>query len=95
MINDIVFQQNYAKKVDEHIQKVANQSYMAGRQQGWNDMIFVLNSLQQDNIELSQANIIAGLQSLIYNQEQNQKEENAEKAEDSKPKVKTGLSLVK
>ncbi len=99
MIQDIVYQQNYAKKVNEHIQQVVHQTYMEGRQQGWNDMIFILNDLQEKNIELSQKNIVAALQELLDKQ-QNQENGQAvqQQSQEEAQSVKKGravLSVVK
>lgn len=66
MINDVVFQQNYASKVNAHFQEVANQAYRDGRQQGWNDMMFAINKIQEKKLTISQENIIEELKTIVH-----------------------------
>jgi hypothetical protein len=95
MIRDIVFEQMYAKKVDAHVQQVAQQSFMSGRQQGWNDIMFILNELESKNIEPNQEVIVKYLQQMLQGSPSKETTEN-EADNGSKPQVKkTGLTLVK
>lgn len=95
MIHDIVFEQMYAKKVEAHVQQVGQQAFMSGRQQGWNDILFILNELESKNLEPSQELIVKHLQQLLQGSTpQNAPEE--ESTGETKPQVKkTGLTLVK
>lgn len=86
-MRDIVFEQNYAKRVGEHTQQVAQQAFMSGRQQGWNDLLFIVAQMQAAKIEVTPDTMVKELQKFLNSQQQ--------ETEESKEEKKPALSVVK
>ena len=54
---DIVFNEFYNKSVQEYLRQNANEAYIQGRHQGWNDVISTIEHMQKNNIEVTPENI--------------------------------------
>ncbi len=92
MIQDIVFEQNYAKKVNAHTQQVAQQAFMGGRQQGWNEVLYIVGKLQEEDKEITPENIVEELKIMLQAGEH---AESKSPEPTSSEKKKPTLSIVK
>lgn len=70
MIRDIVFEENYGKKVQEMTQMAYQQGFVQGRQNGWNEVFSVVMHLQQQNQPITQENVIELINQMLVEQSQ-------------------------
>ncbi len=101
-MQDIVFSEMYAEQISKHLQQVSFQAHMGGRQQGWNEMIQIVQNILQSNLELNQENIVAHINAMLAEEAKNANQnENAEETPQNNvkptptPTRKNHLSLVK
>lgn len=74
MIRDVVFEQNYAKKVEQATQMAFQQGFAQGRQAGWNEVFSVVMHLQQEKQPITQENVIALINQMLVEQNQQTQE---------------------
>lgn len=74
MIRDVVFEQNYAKKVEQATKMAFQQGIAQGRQAGWNEVFSVVMHLQQENQPITQENVIALINQMLVEQNQQAQE---------------------
>lgn len=67
-MKDIVFEQNYAKKVEQMNQMAFDQ----GIHQGWNDVFSIVMQLQAENQEITQESVTQKINEMLMAQNQNQ-----------------------
>ena len=91
MIQDIVFQQIYSKKIDAYVQNIAHNAFSNGRQQGWSDILLILNEYEGKGITPTSENIVESLQALLAGQKIVEPDNN----NDEKTITKPSLSIVK
>lgn len=72
MIRDIVFEQNYAKRVEKINQAAFQQGVIQGRQSGWNEVFNVVMQLQSENKAITQDNVIELINQMMVDQSQQQ-----------------------
>ncbi len=85
MIKDVVFEQNYAKQINAQVQKIGQQAFMAGRQQGWNDLLVLAGLLQTTNTVITPEVLAEELNKFLNSQ---QEENNPTPPENKKPSLK-------
>lgn len=78
MIRDIVFEQNYAKKVEEINQMAFQQGFAQGRQAGWNEVFNVVMHLMSQNQAVTQESVIALINEMLVQQSQQNQEKSNE-----------------
>ena len=99
-MQDIVFSEMYSEQISKHLQQVSFQAHMGGRQQGWNEMIQIVQNILQSNLELNQENIVAHINAMLAEEAKNANQ-NAEETPQNNvkptptPTRKNHLSLVK
>ncbi len=69
---DIVFEQNYAKKVEKMNQMAFEQGINQGRQIGWNEVFSIVMHLQSENQEITQESVTQKINEMLMAQNQNQ-----------------------
>lgn len=74
MIRDIVFEENYAKKVEQINQVAFQQGYGQGRQSGWNEMFSVIMHLQAENEPITQEKVIGLINQMLLEEAQQQEQ---------------------
>lgn len=84
-MRDIVFEQNYAKQINAQVQKIGQQAFMAGRHQGWNDLLVIARQLQDTNAVITTELLVEELNKLLNAQ---QEENNQASSEAKKPNLK-------
>lgn len=67
-MKDIVFEQNYAKKVEQMNQMAFDQ----GIHQGWNEVFSIVMQLQAENQEITQESVTQKINEMLMAQNQNQ-----------------------
>lgn len=75
MIRDIVFEQNYASRVEKINQAAFQQGFEQGRQNGWNELFNVIMHLQSQDQPITQENVITLINQMLQEQ-QNQEKNN-------------------
>ena len=65
---DIVFEQHYAKRVEEMNQAAFQQGVAQGRQAGWNEVFSVVMHLQAENQPINQENVIGLINQMLLEQ---------------------------
>lgn len=75
MIRDIVFEQNYASRVEKINQMAFQQGFEQGRQSGWNELFNVVIHLESQNQPITQENVINLINQMLQEQ-QNQEQKN-------------------
>ena len=70
MIRDIVFEENYAKKVEQINQQAFQQGYAQGRQSGWNEMFSIVMHLQSTNELITQEKVIGLINQMLLDEKQ-------------------------
>lgn len=71
---DIVFEQTYAKRVEQINQAAFQQGFAQGRQSGWNEVFSVVMNLQTENQPINQENVIALINQMLLEQSKNKSE---------------------
>jgi len=69
-MKDIVFEQNYAKKVEEMNQMAFEQGINQGRQIGWNEVFSIVMQLQSENQEITQESVTQKINEMLMAQNQ-------------------------
>ena len=97
MINDVIYQQHYAKKVEAYAQQVAQNAFTQGRQQGWNDILFILNEYENKGVNPSTEMVVESLKQLLSGEFTPETEETVETVEQTptQPAKKNHLSVIK
>lgn len=72
MIRDVVFEEVYAKKVEEINQMAFQQGFVQGRQAGWNEVFNVVMHLMAQNQPVTQENVISLINQMLAEQNQAQ-----------------------
>lgn len=65
MIHDIIYEQNYLKRVHTTLQETAKQNFMVGRQQGWTDAVDVIDTMLNMGLDLTVENFVGTLQQKV------------------------------
>ncbi len=75
MIRDVVFEEVYAKKVEEINQMAFQQGFAQGRQAGWNEVFNVVMHLMSQNQPVTQESVIALINQMLAEQAQAQQKQ--------------------
>lgn len=71
-MKDIVFEQNYAKKVEQMNQMAFEQGINQGRQMGWNEVFSIVMQLQADKQEITQESVTQKINEMLMLQQTQQ-----------------------
>lgn len=71
-MKDIVFEQNYAKKVEHMNQMAFDQGIHQGRQMGWNEVFSIVMQLQAEKQEITQDSVTQKINEMLMFQQTQQ-----------------------